>query len=106
MIEIKTKIGTDAGNAQAQLKLPFDLRQKSRLRATLASGEEVGLFLEHGTVLRGGDYLEASDGRIVLRASGTEPLVRVMVEARDADQCAAIAAELVAIVERELPVTQ
>ncbi len=47
-----------------------------------------------------------SDGRIVLRASGTEPLVRVMVEARDADQCAAIAAELVAIVERELPVTQ
>jgi hypothetical protein len=29
-----------------------------------------------------------------------------MVEARDADQCAAIAAELVAIVERELPVTQ
>lgn len=46
-----------------------------------------------------------SDGRVVLRASGTEPLVRVMVEARDADQCAAIAAELVAIVERELPVT-
>ena len=46
-----------------------------------------------------------SDGRIVLRASGTEPLVRVMVEARDADQCATIAAELVAIVERELPVT-
>ena len=46
-----------------------------------------------------------NDGRVVLRASGTEPLVRVMVEARDADQCAAIAAELVAIVERELPVT-
>lgn len=45
------------------------------------------------------------DGRVVLRASGTEPLVRVMVEARDAVQCAAIAAELVAIVERELPVT-
>ena len=46
-----------------------------------------------------------NDGRVVLRASGTEPLVRVMVEARNADQCAAIAAELVAIVERELPVT-
>ena len=46
-----------------------------------------------------------SDGRVVLRASGTEPLVRVMVEARNAGQCAAIAAELVAIVERELPVT-
>jgi len=46
-----------------------------------------------------------SDGRIVLRASGTEPLVRVMVEARNADDCRSIAANLVAIVERELPLT-
>jgi phosphoglucosamine mutase len=45
-----------------------------------------------------------ADGRIVVRASGTEPLVRVMVEARDGDQCRAIAEQLVAIVERELPV--
>lgn len=44
------------------------------------------------------------DGRIVVRASGTEPLVRVMVEARDAEACRAIAQELVTIVERELPV--
>jgi phosphoglucosamine mutase len=44
------------------------------------------------------------NGRIVVRASGTEPLVRVMVEARDAEACRAIAQELVAIVERELPV--
>ncbi len=46
----------------------------------------------------------AADGRIVVRASGTEPLVRVMVEARDGEQCRAIAEQLVAIVERELPV--
>ncbi|MGI9117250.1 MAG: phosphoglucosamine mutase [Gaiellales bacterium] len=44
------------------------------------------------------------EGRIVVRASGTEPLVRVMVEARDAAECRRIADELVAIVERELPV--
>jgi phosphoglucosamine mutase len=44
------------------------------------------------------------NGRIVVRASGTEPLVRVMVEARDAEACRMIAQELVAIVERELPV--
>ena len=45
-----------------------------------------------------------AEGRIVIRASGTEPLVRVMVEARDAADCARIAADLVAIVERELAV--
>ena len=44
------------------------------------------------------------DGRIVIRASGTEPLVRVMVEARDAAACDRIAADLAAIVERELAV--
>ena len=43
------------------------------------------------------------EGRIVVRASGTEPLVRVMVEARDPEACARIARDLVAIVERELP---
>ena len=46
-----------------------------------------------------------AEGRVVLRASGTEPLVRVMVEARDEASCERIARELVAIVERELPVT-
>ncbi|MGA0121927.1 MAG: phosphoglucosamine mutase [Gaiellales bacterium] len=45
------------------------------------------------------------EGRVVLRASGTEALVRVMVEARDPERCERIAADLVAIVERELPAT-
>ncbi len=48
-----------------ELLLPFELRQKSRLRTTLASGEELGLFLERGDVLRDGDFLLAEDGRAV-----------------------------------------
>lgn len=51
--------------AAEQLVLPFELRQKSRLRARLASGLEVGLFLERGIVLRGGDLLLADDGTVV-----------------------------------------
>lgn len=45
--------------------LPFELRQKSRLRTALSSGEEVGLNLERGYILRGGDQLLASDGRVI-----------------------------------------
>lgn len=36
------------------------------------------------------------DGRVLVRASGTEPLVRVMVEAADADQARALAARIAA----------
>jgi phosphoglucosamine mutase len=42
------------------------------------------------------------DGRVVLRASGTEPVVRVMVEAADAASCAAICNHLVGIVRTEI----
>ena len=54
------------GDAPAtdRLELSFDYRSKSRLRATLASGAEAGLFLPRGTLLRGGQKLKASDGRI------------------------------------------
>ena len=51
--------------ARAMLTLPFDLRQKSRLRTRLDSGEDVGLFLPRGTVLRHGDRLRATDGRVI-----------------------------------------
>jgi len=42
------------------------------------------------------------EGRVLVRASGTEPLVRVMVEARESDEAAAVAAELVSVVRAEL----
>ncbi len=43
-----------------------------------------------------------TSGRILVRASGTESLVRVMVEAQSADQAAQIAEELAALVRSEL----
>jgi len=57
--------------------LPFEQRQKSRLRTVLANGEEAGIFLERGTILRGGDFLQADDGRIVRVVSAEEDLMEV-----------------------------
>jgi phosphoglucosamine mutase len=41
-------------------------------------------------------------GRVLIRPSGTEPLVRVMVEAPDAGECDEITGRLVAIVQSEI----
>jgi len=41
----------------------------------------------------------ADAGRVVLRASGTEPLIRVMVEGEDQEQVVALAKRLAAVVE-------
>jgi phosphoglucosamine mutase len=41
-------------------------------------------------------------GRVLVRPSGTEPLVRVMVEAPDEDECEQVTRRLVEVVEREL----
>lgn len=67
--------------ADVVLVLPFEQRQKSRLRTVAEGGEEVGLFLDRGTVLRGGDCLQADDGRVVRVVAADEDLQ----EARCAD---------------------
>ena len=60
-----TELLDHPATAQATLSLPFELRQKSRLKANLDSGEEVGLMLPRGRVLRGGDCLKAENGMII-----------------------------------------
>jgi len=40
------------------------------------------------------------DGRVLLRPSGTEPLIRVMIEGRDSGQVRALVSELTALVEQ------
>ena len=64
-------------SSDAELVLPFELRAKSRLRTQLASGEPVGLFLEPGTVLRGGDFVLGDDGRVVRIIAAHESVMQV-----------------------------
>jgi phosphoglucosamine mutase len=82
---------------RAMKKLPQKLvNVRVRDRDALQSAADV-----HSAVEREATNLEGR-GRVLLRPSGTEPLVRVMVEAPTADEAENVCARLVAIVESEL----
>jgi urease accessory protein len=65
---------------QGRLELPFERRQKSRQRAVLVSGEEVAIELPRGALLRGGDWVVASDGRVIEVVAQVERLLHVECE--------------------------
>lgn len=76
MLTLTTKIER-VESIFAQLVLPYELRENSRLRTALASGEEVAIFTTRGTVLRGNDLLKGDDGRVVQIVAAQEPTYRI-----------------------------
>jgi urease accessory protein len=81
MIEIRAKLKIKRSaykvDVRGALELPFESRQKSRLRTRLKSGEEVALVLPRGEILRGGDLVTASDGRVIEVLAEKEKLVHI-----------------------------
>ncbi|MFK5914274.1 MAG: urease accessory protein UreE [Woeseiaceae bacterium] len=59
------KISEEDKQTSSLLTLPFELRKKSRLKANLDDGTEVGLILSRGEFLRGGDYLRAENNLVI-----------------------------------------
>jgi urease accessory protein UreE len=72
MLTLHTKT-TSPCKPYGRLVLPYDQREKCRLRGRLESGEEVAIFTPRGTVLRHGDLLTGADERIVLIVAALEP---------------------------------
>lgn len=81
MLEIRSKLKIPRAaykiEVRGTLKLPFEARQKGRLKTKLASGEEVGLMLPRGDILRGGDLVAASDGRVIEVVAEPEKLLHI-----------------------------
>lgn len=62
------------------IELRFDQRERSRLRAALASGEEIGIDLPVGSMLAHGSRLALTDGRVVAVEAALESLLRVTAD--------------------------
>jgi urease accessory protein len=85
MVEIKAKLKIPRSayklDVKGQLRLAFEQRQKSRLKTRLVSGEEVALLLPRGEILRGGDLVTASDGRVIEVIAEPEKLLHIESDA-------------------------
>jgi phosphoglucosamine mutase len=89
--------GRDLSERDAMVRLPQRLvNVQVRDRGALQSADGV----EEG--VRAAEQALAGRGRVLVRPSGTEPLVRVMVEAPSDEEAKDVCARLVALVEREL----
>ena len=93
MLETKESLSKLAGEVQIfpqvlkNVKV-VDKQKAGENKAVLAAVENVSRTL--------GD-----DGRILLRPSGTEPLIRVMVEAKSMEECEKYTDEVIKVMEKE-----
>ena len=62
------------GGSMGLLRLPFDARSRSRLRARLEDGTEVALVLPRGTVLRDGAVVSGAGLRVRVLAAEEDVL--------------------------------
>jgi phosphoglucosamine mutase len=97
LLVLEALAGSPLSERNAMAKLPQRLvNVRVRDRGALHGADAV---LD---AVRAEDDALSGRGRVLVRPSGTEPLVRVMVEAPTDDEAEAVCGRLVALVEREL----
>ena len=97
LLTLEALAATDLSERDAMSKLPQRLvNVRVRDRGALALAHELD------AAVRAAERELDGRGRVLVRASGTEPLVRVMVEAPTDEEAEQVCGQLVALVEREL----
>jgi phosphoglucosamine mutase len=97
LLTLEALAGRDLRERDAMSKLPQRLvNVRVRDRGALQDSQTVD------AAVRAAELELAGRGRVLVRPSGTEPLVRVMVEAPTEDEAEQVCERLVALVEREL----
>lgn len=82
MLELIKNLGRSSCSVPSEniLCLDYDQRTKGRLRARTQGGQEVGLFLERGRLLRCGDVLSSASGTLVKIESAKEQLIEAITD--------------------------
>jgi urease accessory protein len=63
-----------------EVEMNYDLRKRSRIKATTRCGKDIGFFLERGNVLKAGDVLQTDNGQLVKILAAPEAVSTVTAE--------------------------
>lgn len=100
LLTLEALAGSDLAERRAMRKLPQRLVNiRAQTRDQLATAMETELVKQ--AIGDAGESLSGR-GRVLVRASGTEPLIRVMVEAPTQEETETVCAKLCQVVERAL----
>ena len=77
MLEAFQVVKAPVSNCDMEAVLTFEERQKSRHKAQTVCGQALGWFVERGTVLADGDYLQCSNGALVRVVAAAESVSEV-----------------------------
>lgn len=93
----------DSGQTMAQLLSDVTLFPQTLINVRLQPGQDWKTNTRLDEEIRAVQAELGETGRVLIRPSGTEPLLRVMVEARDAQQAQSCAERLVEAVKLQVP---
>ena len=97
LLSLEALNGGDLADRGAMAKLP-----QSLVNVTVADRDAIDGATEVWEAVERENAALEGRGRVLVRPSGTEPLVRVMVEAPGEDECEAVSGRLVDLVTQEL----
>lgn len=95
---------TDTKKPLSELARVMEILPQALVGARVPNDRK-GRFMEHAKIAQAVRALEQKfdgQGRVLIRPSGTEPLVRVMIEGKDQQQIEQDAQELARLIEQEL----
>ena len=93
---------SDSGKALDELVADMEMLPQVMINVPVAGKASVAGVPEIDAAVAAAEVALAGSGRVLLRPSGTEPLIRVMVEGADAGQVADLARQVADVVEKVL----
>jgi phosphoglucosamine mutase len=97
LLTLEALAGRDLSERDAMAKLPQRL-----VNVSVADRDALARAQAVETAVRAAEQSLAGRGRVLVRPSGTEPLIRVMVEAPTEEEAEDVCGRLVALVQQEL----